>query len=218
MKPCPTHAVESSEIHSVFDTAGFRFQTRQPSLSYTCSIGFKSGNKLGRGRLTMFCWFLYSSMMRIKWGLAMSSRSTMFWPSSEFKGDLTLDSRISSRYFWAFKVPVTTFYHTRLSSDNAPNAHSALHSRINVDRFLFVILPLSLGSFKGLLTTLWDTFNTLAVSSFGIPAFLMAILHILSSFFFVDLSNIRVLRLFHDSTAIQNKFILAYQLLDSTVS
>ena len=29
----------------------------------------------------------------------------------------------------------------------------------------------------------------------------MAILHILSSLFFVDLSNIRALRLFHDSTA-----------------
>ena len=37
--------------------------------------------------------------------------------------------------------------------------------------------------------------------SFFIPAFLMAILHILSSFVFVDLSNIRVVRLFHDSTA-----------------
>ena len=39
------------------------------------------------------------------------------------------------------------------------------------------------------------------MSSSFIPAFLMAILHILSSFSFVDLSNIRVLRLFHDSTA-----------------
>ena len=29
----------------------------------------------------------------------------------------------------------------------------------------------------------------------------MAILHILSPFFFVDLSNIQILRLFHDSTA-----------------
>ena len=46
-----------------------------------------------------------------------------------------------------------------------------------------------------------DAFNTLAMSSCFIPAFLMAILHILSSFFFADLSNIRVLRLFHDSTA-----------------
>ena len=44
-------------------------------------------------------------------------------------------------------------------------------------------------------------FNTLGMSSCFIPAFLMAILHILSSFFFVDLSDIRVLRLFHDSTA-----------------
>ena len=44
----------------------------------------------------------------------------------------------------------------------------------------------------------------------------MTILHILPSFFFVDLSNIRVLRLFHDST--EKKFILTYQLLDSTLS
>ena len=33
MKSCPTHAVESSKIHNSFDTAGFRFQTRQQSLS-----------------------------------------------------------------------------------------------------------------------------------------------------------------------------------------
>ena len=39
------------------------------------------------------------------------------------------------------------------------------------------------------------------MSSCFIPAFQKAILHILSSFFFVELSNIRVLRLFHDSTA-----------------
>ena len=58
--------------------------------------------------------------MWVKWGLAMSSRSTMFWPSSESKGDLTLDSRISSRFFWAFKVPVTSFNCIRWSSDNAP--------------------------------------------------------------------------------------------------
>ena len=31
MKSCPTHAVESSIIHNGFDTAGFQFQTRQPS-------------------------------------------------------------------------------------------------------------------------------------------------------------------------------------------
>ena len=43
--------------------------------------------------------------------------------------------------------------------------------------------------------------NTLAMSSCFMPAFLMAIFHILSSFFLVDLSNIRVLRLFHDSSA-----------------
>ena len=55
MKSCPTHAVEPDKIHNCFDTAGSRFQTRQPSLSHTCSIGFKSGNKLGRGRLAMFC-------------------------------------------------------------------------------------------------------------------------------------------------------------------
>ena len=55
MKSCPTHAVESSKIHNCFDTAGSRFNTRQPSLSHTCSKGFKSGNKLGRGRLVMFC-------------------------------------------------------------------------------------------------------------------------------------------------------------------
>ena len=35
MKSCPTHAVESSKIHNGFDTAGSRFQTRQPSLSHT---------------------------------------------------------------------------------------------------------------------------------------------------------------------------------------
>ena len=118
MKSCPTH--ESSKIHNGFDTAGSWFKTRQPGLSHTCSIGFKSGNKLGRGRLTMFCWFLYSSIMRVQWGLAVSSRSTMFWPSSESKGDRTPDSRISSWYFWAFKVPVTTFYSIKWSSDNAP--------------------------------------------------------------------------------------------------
>ena len=50
-----THAVESSKIHNCFDTAGFRFKTRQPSLSHTCLIGFESGNKLNRGRLAMFC-------------------------------------------------------------------------------------------------------------------------------------------------------------------
>ena len=48
---------------------------------------------------------------------------------------------------------------------------------------------------------IWDTFNTLAMSSCFMPAFLMAILHILSSFFFVESSNIHVLRLLHDSTA-----------------
>ena len=66
MKSCPIPAVESSKIHSGFDTAGSGFQTRQPSLSHTCSIGFKSRNKLNRGRLAMFCRFLYSSMMRAK--------------------------------------------------------------------------------------------------------------------------------------------------------
>ena len=115
-----THAVEASKIHNGFDTAGSWFQTRQPSLSTTCSIRFKSGNKLGGGRLAMFCWFLYSLVMRVQWGLAMSSRSTMFWPSSESKGDLRPDSRISSRYLWAFKVPVTTFNCIRWSSENAP--------------------------------------------------------------------------------------------------
>ena len=54
MKSCPTHAVVSSKIHNGFDTAGSRFQTLQPSLSHTCSIGFKSGNKLSPGRLAMF--------------------------------------------------------------------------------------------------------------------------------------------------------------------
>ena len=46
---------ESSKIHNGFNTAGSRFQTRQSSLSHTCLIGFKSGNKLSRGRLAMFC-------------------------------------------------------------------------------------------------------------------------------------------------------------------
>ena len=53
MKSCPTNAVQSSKIHNGFDMAGFRFQTRQMSLSHTCSIGFKSGNKLGQGRPAM---------------------------------------------------------------------------------------------------------------------------------------------------------------------
>ena len=38
MKSCPS-AVESSKIHNGFDMAGSWFQTRQPSLSHTCSIG-----------------------------------------------------------------------------------------------------------------------------------------------------------------------------------
>ena len=45
MKYCPTPAVESSKIRNGLETAGFQFHTRQPSLSYTCSIGFKSSNK-----------------------------------------------------------------------------------------------------------------------------------------------------------------------------
>ena len=55
MKSCPTHAVVSSKIHNGFDTAGSKFQTRHQSLSHTCLIGFKSGNKLGHGRQAMFC-------------------------------------------------------------------------------------------------------------------------------------------------------------------
>ena len=55
MKFCPTHAVEYSKIHNGFDAANSRFQTRQPTLSHMCSIGFKSCNKLCRGRLAMFC-------------------------------------------------------------------------------------------------------------------------------------------------------------------
>ena len=50
----------------------------------------------------------------------MSSRSTMFWPSSESMGDLTPNSRIWSWYFWEFKVPVTTFNCIMWSSDKAP--------------------------------------------------------------------------------------------------
>ena len=57
MKSCPTPAVESSKIHNGFDMAGSQFQTQWTSLSHICSIGFKSSNKLGRGRLAMFCWF-----------------------------------------------------------------------------------------------------------------------------------------------------------------
>ena len=38
MKSCPTHAVASSKIHNVFDTASSLFQTGQPSLSHTYSI------------------------------------------------------------------------------------------------------------------------------------------------------------------------------------
>ena len=55
LKSCPTHAVKSSKIHNGFDTAGSRYKTPQPSLSHRRLIGFKSGNKLGRGRLAMFC-------------------------------------------------------------------------------------------------------------------------------------------------------------------
>ena len=55
MNSCPTHAVESSKVHNGFDTAGSRFQTVQLSLSHMCSIGFKSGKKLGSGRLAIFC-------------------------------------------------------------------------------------------------------------------------------------------------------------------
>ena len=36
MKSCPTYEVESCKIHNGFDTAGSRFQTRQPSLSLMC--------------------------------------------------------------------------------------------------------------------------------------------------------------------------------------
>ena len=65
MKSCPTHEVASSKIHNGFDMAGSGFQTRQLSLSHTCSIGFKSSNKLGGERLAMFCQFLYS-LMRVQ--------------------------------------------------------------------------------------------------------------------------------------------------------
>ena len=58
--------------------------------------------------------------------------------------------------------------------------------------------------------------NTLAMSPCFMPAFPMAIVHTLSSYLFADLSNIRVLRLLHDSMA--KGIHLAYQLLDSTVS
>ena len=52
----------------------------------------------------------------------MSSWSTMFLPSSESKGDLTPDSRISSLYLRAFKVQVTTYNCIRWTSDNAPRS------------------------------------------------------------------------------------------------
>ena len=77
----------------------------------------------------------------------MSSQSTMFWPSSESNDGLTPDSRIWSWYFLEFKVPVTTFNCIMWSSDNAART-------INVDRFVFLILPFSLCYFKGLPTTL----------------------------------------------------------------
>ena len=54
MKSCPTHAVESSKINNGFDTAGLVSNT-SAEIVHTCSIGFKSGNKLGRGILVMFC-------------------------------------------------------------------------------------------------------------------------------------------------------------------
>ena len=67
--------------------------------------------------------------------------STMFWPSSQSKGDLTPVSRISSWCVLAFKVPVTTFNCIRWSSDNAPRTimlqKQLLALKINVDRFLF---------------------------------------------------------------------------------
>ena len=88
-------------------------------------------------------------------------------------------------------------------------SNNFLQQRINVDRFLFLILPLSLYYSKGLLTTLCDTLNTLAMSFCFIPALLMAILQILSSFFFVYFSNIHVLRLFHDSSAEEIHFCIS---------
>ena len=56
--------------------------------------------------------------MRVQWGFAMSSRSTKFWPSSKSKGDPNTRFMAMSWYFWAFKVPITTFKCIRWSSDN----------------------------------------------------------------------------------------------------
>ena len=205
MKSCATHAVESSKIHNGFDAAGSRFQTRQPSLSHTCLIGFKSSNKLSRGRLAMFCWFLYTSMMWVQLGLAMSSPSTMFLSSSESKGDRTPDSRITSWSFWEFKVSVTTFNYIMWSSDNAPHTimlqlqFVAIKNQCRPFPFsntatLFIFFQ------RSAYNTLRHV-STLSMPSCFIPAFLMAILHILSSFLICRFIQHTRLRLFHDSAA-----------------
>ena len=59
----PSRALRSSRR---VDTVGSQFRTHRPSSPHKCSIGFKSGDKLGNGRLAMCCWFLYSSMMRAR--------------------------------------------------------------------------------------------------------------------------------------------------------
>ena len=78
-----------------------RFQTCRPSSSHECSIGFKSGDKLGHGRLVMFYGFCVYSMTRARLGLTLLSWNTvtMFWLSGEFKEGITSDCKISSRYF-----------------------------------------------------------------------------------------------------------------------
>ena len=57
MKSCPTHAVESSKIRNGFDMAGFPVSNTSIELVPHVLDRVKSGNKLGRGRLAMFCWF-----------------------------------------------------------------------------------------------------------------------------------------------------------------
>ena len=121
----------------------------------------------------------------------MLSRSTMFWPSSESKDSLTPASRISSWYFWAFKVPVTTFNCIRWSSDNTPRIimlqSQFLALKNQCRRFLFVML--SLCSFKGL------SFHT------SVPNGNVSHSDLFLLCLFIQHTR---LRLFHDSTAKKN--------------
>ena len=95
MKSSPTPAAESSKILNDFDTAGSRFQTRQRSLSHTCSVGFKSSSTSD----VQFIFVFFDDARSVRSYNVISEHHFLFWPSSESKGGLTPDSRISSWYF-----------------------------------------------------------------------------------------------------------------------